>query len=196
MRRMNHHADRGAITIFVVLAMPILILAGALVFDGGRGIVARRETQNAADAGALAKASDCAWGDDSTRFTDYQTNAAVLANSPICGSGTTTVTMKKTITFMFRPGGGTADVTRSATAKWSVLTSAQGIFPITIASCAFAGVAFDQKVTFRARNFPGSPCPSPAGQFGWTDINCAAPTTVTAGTGFGLDGTTGNTPRA
>ncbi len=84
MRRMTRHDDRGVATIFVVLAMPFLLLMGALVFDGARGIVARRETQNAADAGALAKATDCAKGVATTTFTAYQTNGAALANTPTC----------------------------------------------------------------------------------------------------------------
>ncbi len=63
--------------------------------------MARRETQNAADAAALAKATDCAKGSSTTSFTAYETNGAVLANTPTCGSGTTTVSMKKNITFMF-----------------------------------------------------------------------------------------------
>ena len=145
---MNHHADRhadrGATTIFVVLAMPVLILAGALVFDGGRGIVARRETQNAADAGALAKATDCAKKSvPPTDFDPYQTNGATLGNAPICNSnGTTTVSMKKTITFAFRPGGGTADVVRSATAKWVTIGSATTT-PIVMSSCEFTQALLD-----------------------------------------------------
>src|SRR5215218_4516443 len=106
MRRMNRHDDRGIATILVVIAMPVLILFGAFVFDGGRGIVARRQTQNAADAGALAKATDCAKGVATTNFAAYETNGAVLANTPSCGSGTTTVSMTRNITFSFVPGGG------------------------------------------------------------------------------------------
>ena len=62
MRRLSHHDDRGVATIFVVLMMPLLLVCAAVVFDGGRGVLARRQTQNAADAGALAKATDCAKG--------------------------------------------------------------------------------------------------------------------------------------
>ena len=94
MRRLSQPDDRGVATIFVVLAMPVLLLCGAFVFDGGRGIVARRETQNAADAGALAKATDCVKAVATTDFTPYQTNGTALANTPTCGSDTTTVSMK------------------------------------------------------------------------------------------------------
>ena len=60
MRRLTRHDDSGVATIFFVLIFPALLLMGAFVWDGGRAIVARQETQNAADAAALAKAVDCA----------------------------------------------------------------------------------------------------------------------------------------
>ena len=136
MRRMTKHDDQGIATILVVLMMPLLVLFGALVFDGGRGVLARRQTQNAADAGALAKATDCALSRSPTVFTAYQTNGAVLSNSPTCGVGTTTVTMTKNISFLFRPGGGNADVSRSATANWATLGTATTT-AITISKCEF-----------------------------------------------------------
>ena len=95
MRRLRKGDDQGITTILVVLIMPLLVLFGALVFDGGRGLLARRQTQNAADAGALAKATDCALSRSGTSFTPYETNGAVLANTPTCGAGTTTVSMTR-----------------------------------------------------------------------------------------------------
>jgi len=103
------------------------------------------------------------------------------------------VAISKVVTSTFHIGH-TGPVTRSATAKWSILNGATGVFPITIATCAFNGVAFGQKVTFHAHNFGG--CSNPSGQFGWTDINCSAPVTVTVGAGFGIGGTPGNTPKS
>jgi hypothetical protein len=136
MRRLTNHDDRGFTTIIVVLAVPFIMFFGALVFDGGRGILARRQTQSAADAGALAKANDCVKSIATTSFTAYETNGAELANTPVCGSGTTTVSMKKTITISFVQGGGSKVVTRSATAKWGQLNSGI-IFPFTFSACAF-----------------------------------------------------------
>lgn len=133
---MTRHDDDGIATIFVVLMMPLLILFGALVFDGGRGYLARRQTQNAADSGALAKATDCALQRSATVFTAYETNGAKLSNSPTCGSGTTTVSMSRNISFVFKPGGGGGTVTRSATAKWGTIGTATTL-PITISSCEF-----------------------------------------------------------
>ena len=136
MRRLTSDNDRGIATLFVVLMMPLLLFFGALVFDGGRGYLARRQTQNAADAGALAKATDCALqrGESATVFTPYATNGAALSNSPTCGTGTTTVAMGRVITFVFAPGGGT--VTRSATANWGTIGTATTV-PITISNCEF-----------------------------------------------------------
>ena len=142
MRRLNQHDDAGVTTIFVVLMMPMLVLFGAFVFDGGRGIVARRQTQNAADAGALAKATDCAKAITTTDFTPYQTNGAVLANTPTCGSGTTTVSMTRNIVYVFVPGGGNADVTRSATAVWGTLGTASTV-PLVISNCEFSLALLD-----------------------------------------------------
>jgi hypothetical protein len=142
MRRLTEHDDRGAATLFVVLLMPLLLLFGALVFDGGRGVLARRQTQNAADAGALAKATDCAKGVATTSFTAYQTNGATLANVPACGSGTTTVSMTRKIDWLVAPGGGSRDVTRSATAEWGALGTATTV-PITISNCEFSQALLD-----------------------------------------------------
>eukprot|EP01041_Mallomonas_annulata_P036424 gene36424-59528_t len=93
--------DKGVSTIVVVLAIPFLMLASALVFDVGRLYIAGSDARNAADAGALAKATDCALGDATTEFAPYETNGAALSNSPVCGTGTTTVSMQKTIDLAF-----------------------------------------------------------------------------------------------
>lgn len=144
MRRLTPEDDRGVTTLIVVLVMPFLLLFGALVFDGGRGIVAQRQTQNAADAGALAKATDCAKGVTTTDFTAYETNGAVLDDEdpPECGSGTTTVWMKRTISSMLALGGGDRDVTRSATANWGSLGTVTTV-PITISNCEFSQALLD-----------------------------------------------------
>ncbi len=182
---MSQRRDRGSATLFVVLALPVLFIASALVFDGGRGYVARRETQNAADAGALAKATDCAQAITTTAFTPYQTNGASLANTPTCGSGTTVVSMSKTISYMFRPGGGTGTVTRSATARWSTLGSASTT-PIVISSCEFTAARLngDTDIFFYLDDpSPWSGCSSLPGGFSQLENdNCAI--FVTAGSGF------------
>lgn len=178
---MNRHEDRGVATILVVLAMPALVLFGALVFDGGRGVVARRETQNAADAGALAKATDCAKGIATTNFTPYQTNGATLANSPTCGAGTTTVTMSKVVPRVFSPGSDPT-VTRSATARWGTLGGATTV-PIVISDCEFSQALLDGTTDitlYLDDTKPQSGCSSLPGGFSQLiNVNCKV--TISAG---------------
>jgi len=182
MRRLTPHRDRGAAAIFVVLAVPVLILCGAFVFDGGRGILARRQTQNAADAGALAKATDCVKGLSSTNFTPYQTDGVSLVNAPTCGSGTTTVSMKRTITAAFPIGVGPWDVIRSATAKWGSIGTGNTV-PITISNCEFTQALLDGTtdiVIYLDDAKPQTGCSSLPGGFSQLlNVNCAV--TVTAG---------------
>ncbi|HZX56983.1 MAG TPA: pilus assembly protein TadG-related protein [Ilumatobacteraceae bacterium] len=144
MRRLSQRDDRGAVTLLVVLIAPVLILCGTFVFDGGRGMVARGQVQGAADAAALAKATDCSKLPQvtTTGFAAYETNGAVLANVPTCGTGTTTVSMKQTITSTFSLGVGPWVVTRSATAKWGTIGAATTI-PMTISNCEFSQALLD-----------------------------------------------------
>jgi hypothetical protein len=185
MRRIMRQDDRGAVTLFVVLMMPLLLLFGALVLDGGRGVLARRQTQNAADAGALAKATDCAKGIITTDFTAYQTNGAVLDSSkpaPNCDGGETTVWMKRNINLAFAPGGGNRDVARKATAKWGSLGTAT-VAPIVISGCEFSQALLDGTTditVYLDDAKPQSGCSSLPGGFSQLlDDDCAI--TVSAG---------------
>jgi len=201
MRRVSQHDDRGAATLLVVLLAPVLVFFGTFVFDGGRGVVARGQVQSAADAAALAKATDCAKSPQitTTDFTAYQTNCAVLANLPTCGTGTTTVSMKRTITSAFSFGAGPWVVTRSATAKWGTLGGYTGTFPITISTCAYSlaaggipGTLPTPDITMHATQ---TGCNGGPGQFGFLQNGCSSSVTVNAGdirpgtTGNNLNGT-------
>lgn len=180
MRGVTSDEDRGIATLIVVLLMPVLILFGALVFDGGRGYLARRQTQSAADAGALAKATDCALQRSATVFTAYQTNGATLSNTPTCDAGTTTVSMSRAVSFVFATGGGT--VTRSATAKWGTVGMATTL-PITISNCEFTQALLDGTadiVIYLDDAKPQSGCSSLPGGFSQLkNSKCAV--TITAG---------------
>lgn len=206
MRRLTRRDDRGVAAIFVVAAMPALLIMASLVFDGARGILAQRQTQNAADAAALATATNCANQVTSTNVTPYAT-APGMAVTISKGAGCTTpcpapnqqqmcvtATATEQVAPAFKVEGGPWTVNRPATATWGALTVANGVFPITVATCAFQGVTFGQKVTLQAKN--AGACSNPSGQFGWTDINCSTPTQVNAGVGYGIGGTTGNTPKS
>jgi len=197
MRWLTQHEDQGVASLIVVILMPVLLLFAAFTLDGGRAFVGKREVQNSADAAALAMAIDCSKGVScgaaATASSYAKSGSTVTSATCDTTAGSCTVAMSKVITSAFNIGH-TGPVARSATAKWSILNTATGVFPITIATCAINGVSFGQKVTFHAHNFGG--CSNPSGQFGWTDINCSAPTSVTVGTGFGIGGTTGNTPKS
>jgi hypothetical protein len=142
MRRLTPHDDRGVATILVVLMMPLLVLFGALVFDGGRILLARGQAQNAADAGAVAKALDCAAGRQTTNLAPYQTNGATFAKPTSRGSATTTVTMARNVAPSFVLRSSDWIVTRSATASWGSLGTAATL-PLTIANCEFAAALLD-----------------------------------------------------
>ena len=102
--------------------------------------------------------------------------------------------MKRNITFMFRPGGGDRDVTRSATAKWGSLGTSTGTFPIAISTCAYSlgaggipGTLPSAEITMHG-NQQG--CNGGPGQFGFLQGGCSTTATVNAnGT---IPGTTGN----
>jgi Flp pilus assembly protein TadG len=60
---MRRRDDRGAVAIIVAILVPALLLGlGALVLDVGSWYAQRAQTQNGADAGALAVAQSCATG--------------------------------------------------------------------------------------------------------------------------------------
>lgn len=177
MRRVNRD-DQGAVTLMVVLLMPLLVMFAALVLDGGRGVLARRQTQNAADAGALAKATDCAKAISSTSFAPYELDGAVLANTPTCDSGTTTVSMQRTVTLLFAPGGGTKTVTRSATAGWGTIGGATTL-PLIISNCEFSAGLLSGSTPFYLHmggTYVQPLCPgvsgAPPGGFGWLAGGC------------------------
>ena len=184
MRRLNTHDDSGIAAIFVVLMVPVLALCATFVFDGGRGVVAKRQTQNAADAGALAKATDCSKAVSSTDFTAYQTNGAVLYTpAPTCGSGVTTVYMKRTITATFPLGLGPWNVIRSATARWGTIGGATTA-PVVISQCTF-NLATNNGTTFPSAEVViplgagGPTCPGrPPGSFGWLDTGLSGPCSI------------------
>ena len=82
---------------FVVLAMPALLMMGSLVFDGARGILGARQAQNSADAAALAKATDCSQNNTGTDVSGYATNGTALVSASCdTTSYTATATMDST----------------------------------------------------------------------------------------------------
>jgi hypothetical protein len=139
----------------------------ALAIDIGVIAIARNQCQNAADAGAMAKATDCAVG-RTTTFGPYETNGATLANTPGCGSASTTVTMARNVEPVFSLRSDDWVVTRSATARWATLGEASTL-PLTISDCEFSAALLDGTTDITiylddAR--PQSGCSSLPGGFG------------------------------
>ena len=185
MRRLAAHSDdSGVATIFVVITMPLLILFAALVLDGGRAYIARRETQNSADAAALAMATDCAMGlptcvsgavatagnyKRSTTQRSSITDENVVASDTYCdiAAGLCKATMQQSIGFTFAPGGGA--VTRSGIARWGGIRAASVASPITIAACEWSQAILEgtEAVEFFLDDpKPQTGCSSPSGGFG------------------------------
>jgi Flp pilus assembly protein TadG len=206
MRRLaRDRDDAGAITLFVVIAMPVLILFAAFTLDGARGYVARRETQNSADAAALAMATDCAMGlstcvsgADATAGNYSRSRAqrssitdeTVSPADTYCDTtaGSCTATMQQSIGFHFAPGGG--NVTRSGTAKWGTVGAADTV-PIVISDCEFSAalLAGTANITLYLDDAkPQSGCASLPGGFSQLRDDVCAVAITAGGTAQGQPG--------
>ena len=86
-------SEAGAVVLFVVVFMVVLVGVGAIVIDLGALLHERRQLQNGADAAAFAVAIDCAHGacvaPSSTAATYASSNAAdgFSAVDELCGRG-------------------------------------------------------------------------------------------------------------
>jgi hypothetical protein len=179
--KLTKRDDRGSATVFVVLMMPLLLVIGALVFDGARQRPEKREAQGRADAAAVAAALGCSEGACSpgTAAAAYEGDG-VTVQSATCGAGSCTVVMQEPVTYQFTTGGKT--ITASATAKWGALGSAKGVFPITIAVCGIQSAPLNTLITLYSDDVIG--CGNGPGQFGLVQNGCG-------GGALTIDATTG-----
>jgi Flp pilus assembly protein TadG len=186
MRRVTPQADRGAVTLMVVLITPFLLLFAAFVLDGGRVYVGKREAQNSADAAALAMAIDCArgvsCGASGTAAGYTKSGSTVASASCDTGAASCSVSISKTITQTFNVGlSGT--VTRSATARWGTLGSATTA-PVVVSQCTFDlatanGTTFPSAEVIIPLGAGGPSCPGrPPGAFGWLDTGLSGPCSI------------------
>lgn len=88
--------QRGAVAIYVALLLPVALGFVALSIDIGRALLVRNQLQNAADAAALAGASQLQWNNTATTWANAtsKANAAISLNSAdgaILRTGTVTV---------------------------------------------------------------------------------------------------------
>lgn len=54
LRRWRPRGDRGYVSLFIVMMIPVVLVAAGLVLDGGRQLQARRDANGAAQAAARA----------------------------------------------------------------------------------------------------------------------------------------------
>jgi hypothetical protein len=158
MRRMtgnshNGRDDRGAATIFVIIALAATLIGAGLAIDVGQYVVSARSAQNTSDATALAVATDCAkTGSPIADYSPYRKPGQTISGSstsiidPFCDfdENKATITATKTVggLLLKRTAG---DVDRSATAKWGPLDAAFTL-PIVIADCEFSQEILDAPI--------------------------------------------------
>lgn len=218
MRRVKDDGDGGAVAVLFALMLIVLVgFVGAGV-DVTSAYAKTQEVQNAADAGALAAAQQCA---SKAGCTDNAALAQELAVSNIRnGIDVSTVVTYPTANtvrvvaetdhqnyFLGLFGHNVFRVGEAATARWTSAPKAgPATLPVTISECNFmnaSGAApnLDVKMTVylpkmnngESTKAPG-PCPSgtaPPGGFGWLDAtgDCES-AVVTVGSTY----TTGSDP--
>jgi hypothetical protein len=182
MRRMmdsppNGSDDRGAATIFVVIAMVAILIGAAFAVEVGQYVAAARSAQNTSDATALAVATDCANnGAPIADYTPYRKPGQTIS-APACGNNETTITATKTVGgLLLKQSAG--DVNRSATAKWGPLDAAFTL-PIVIADCEFSQLLLDGEIDitiYLDDTKPQTGCSSlPGGFSGLDGDGCSVP---------------------
>lgn len=216
MRRMRTRDDeRGAVAVWVALAMVPLLMFVALVADYGLAAWEKGQLQNGADAAALAVAQNC--GADPASCTsdadglavqmaggnanDTQANAAIsefvvegtsgqvrITATTLNDSGTT---IRLPFTSLFRNSDAT--MTATAKAEWGVPVFGQTI-PLAMAECELetrlASLDATNPQRILIRNDQNASCPGGGpGGFGWlADENCL----VEVGEDSVVIGTVGN----
>src|SRR5579863_10036612 len=92
--RRNHRPRRGAVLVWLVLCLGVIIIIVALGTDGGRMLEERRRAQASADAAALAAAADLYQNYYPNRGLDpngtaAQAALAIAASNGYANDGTT-----------------------------------------------------------------------------------------------------------
>ena len=192
MRRLTKATrdDQGVATIFLILAMPVLLVGLAFAVDTGRYVLEARSAQNSADATVLAVATDCArTGAPIADYSPYRKTGQAIT-PPACGSGQATITVTKPMAASRLAEVDAGEVDRSATAKWGTLGTAETV-PIILSSCEFSQALLDgtTDVTWYLDDTsPWSGCSSLPGGFSTLDSNDCGVTVTADGTATGDPG--------
>lgn len=213
VRRAKPDAERGAAGVLVAVMMMVLIGAGAMAVDMGQIYAERAQLQNAADAGAMAAASQCHKAGSCT-VSQAKAWAAELSG-PNSNDGATTidsvdlsvpgqvkvVTSTRDgssgagfLTKLFASAVNTPSVTvrAGATASYAPPGGATA-FPLAFSDCAYdLSAASDTGAVQLIKYKPGrGSCTSTSGHvipggFGWLDQNggiCKATTSASGNAG-------------
>ncbi len=131
--------ERGAVLAIVVISLIALFGMVVLTFDLGRGVALKRNMVNAADAGALAAAMECGFGNGEVSarqaadelvgqnnagasVTGFELDPAECSGVASDGENTVTVTVSVPQEYVFAPilGFDNGTVVASATAEWTM----------------------------------------------------------------------------
>ncbi|WP_162802229.1 pilus assembly protein TadG-related protein [Ornithinimicrobium murale] len=189
-------ADRGAVAIVFALSLLVLIGFVGLGIDVTSAYAKSQEAQNAADAGALAVAQECADADPACASGSHGSLVDDLAEGNIRSgydpelapevniSGnrvTVEVTAENQNMFVGLFGFDTFTVVREATAQWEHPAAGPAMLPLTISACQFYSQAGDPVLNQEINVWlpkgsyledPGVGCGTldyPPGGFGWLD---------------------------
>ena len=114
-RAIARHSEKGAMLVHVALGLLMITALSAFAVDYGVFYVARRESQNAADAAALAGAVALAY-DDADDFSDTgpaKRSAKTIADNHRVFGGTPDVNITSDITFPACPDDGSSTCIRA-----------------------------------------------------------------------------------
>jgi Flp pilus assembly protein TadG len=204
MRRLS--GDRGAVAVLMALLIIPLLACTALVVDFGSAEVLKGRLQNAADAGALAIAQQCAAASAGCNtVTTTMTATAVDLAKRNAGPSTSDVqipavnkvlvTATATVNYLFAPAIGVQSNSLSATssASWGLPVAGTTVLPITFSWCAFkaqtgGGVPTPTTTSLRFSKTDGTTgCTGPSGNavpggFGWlkpaAGTNCVVTSSI------------------
>jgi len=198
MRRLK--GDRGAVAVMVALLMIPVLACTALVVDVGALYLRRSELQNAADAGALAIAQDCAGPFGCGPTTDTANTYALLnagtgasANATVGPPSSVTVKASSIVRYMFASAIGFPPklVTATSTASWASPVAGRTMLPVVFSWCSFLQqtggglpTVTTKPIEVKFAKKDGTVCyhsgnPVPGG-FGWLKVDDGSSCSVTS----------------
>jgi Flp pilus assembly protein TadG len=213
-RRLRLDDERGASAVVLSLLMVPLLGFAALAVDIGALYAERAQLQVAADAAALAVASDCARGACGDMFATAQSMVAAndtagTAAPPVLGNNpsSVTVTGSTPTEHWFAPvlGRDSTTVSATATVTWGAPGGGTAALPLVFSWCEWSaqtGGALPSTTAERTILLPktsGTGCTGPghkflSGGFGWLTTDGGGTCEATSRAGNWFTSETGNNP--